>query len=328
MKHLTRAAASAVFSCLAAVVIAFSAHSNARPPGDTTPALPPPQSAESRETVTLSVTVTDEKGRYVDGLEKSYFTVLDKKLPLEITHFGAGNEPVSLGVVLDASAAMAGKGNMRRLRDELARFVEGSNGENEYFLMAFNERPRLLADWSRAGQTLLDRVESIEPKGSSALYDACYLGAEKAARGKHRKRALLLISDGRDEDSRRSSAELKKLLRETGVLLYSLILPGKGGLDSTIGLESWIFLSELSKATGGRAFFPNSSAELTELFGVIAQELRHQYQLGFRPADAARDGKWHPLKVKVEVPKGEARRGLSGLSVRAREGFFAAPRRR
>ena len=324
MKRLPQAAARLLFSCLALVVVLGTLHTAKAQQPAGTPAPPSSQSHETPGSVTLTVTVTADRGLYVDGLEKSHFTVLDNKTPLEITHFSAEDEPVSVGIILDASQSMAGRGNMRRLRDEVAEFIRRGNAENEYFLLAFNERPQLLVDWTRGGQAILDQIESIKPKRDTAFYDACYLGIEKVTHGKHRKRALLIIGDGEDNNSRYGLSELKKLLRESDVLLYSVVLSGTNDPESTLGLEGFSILGELSEVSGGLAYHPNSNAELTELFERIAHELRHQYRLGFKPADGARDGKWHQLKVKVTMPRDEKRPKLSGLAARAREGFFAA----
>ncbi|HJU55828.1 MAG TPA: VWA domain-containing protein [Pyrinomonadaceae bacterium] len=302
MKHLHRTTARLVFSCLALIVALSTLHTAKAQQPANTPAPPSSQSHETPDSVMLTVTVTDKRHLYIAGLEKSHFTVLDNKTPLEITHFSAEDEPVSIGIILDASQSMAGRGNMRRLSNEVAEFIRQSNGENEYFLIAFNERPQLLVDWTRGGQAILDRIESIEPKRDTAFYDACYLGVEKVKQGKHRKRALLIIGDGEDNHSRYGFQESRKLLKESDVLLYSVILSGNNDPASTLGLEGFSILGELSQISGGLAYHPNSNAELTEVFERFALELHNQYRLGFKLADGARDGKWHQLKVKVKAP--------------------------
>ena len=145
--------------------------------------------------ITFTVTVTDTYGRYVSGLGKSAFTVLDEKKPQDITFFSDDDAPVSVGVLFDVSGSMSGD-KIKRSRDALAKFIQTSHNMDEYFLIAFNSRAQLLLDRTRDGNAVLDKLTFVQTKNNTALYDACYLGVEKVQRGTHPKRALLLISDG------------------------------------------------------------------------------------------------------------------------------------
>jgi Ca-activated chloride channel family protein len=176
--------------------------------------------------ITLTVTVTDTYGRYVSGLSKSAFAVFDNKQQQEITYFSDDDSPVSVGVIFDVSGSMSGD-KVKRARDALAKFIQTSHDSDEYFLIAFNSRAQLLLDRTRDGDSILNKLTFVETKSQTALYDACYLGVEKVQRGAHPKRALLLISDGQDNDSRYTFNELRKLLKESDVTLYAIgILSG------------------------------------------------------------------------------------------------------
>jgi Ca-activated chloride channel family protein len=267
--------------------------------------------------ITLTVTVTDTYGRYVSGLDQKAFKVFEDKEEQNIEYFSDDDAPVSVGVIFDVSGSMSGD-KIRKAREALSRFIETSHDNDEYFLIAFNSRAQLLLDKTRDGDAVLDKLTFVETKSNTALYDACYLGVEKVSRGAHPKRALLLISDGQDNDSRYTFSEVRRLLKESDVVLYSIGILGGNDPGSSLGMDGQAVLDELSAVSGGKAFFPNTSAEMDELFERIALELRHQYSIAYRPKNFTNDGKWHKLKVKVTPP-----RGLPRLFVRSREGYYA-----
>jgi Ca-activated chloride channel homolog len=266
--------------------------------------------------VTVNVTLTDSYGRYVTGLSKEAFSIFDNKEEQQITHFSDDDAPVSMGVVFDVSGSM-GKEKLSRAREALRHFIDTSHGKDEYFLIGFNSRAQLLMDRTRDSDAMLSRLTFVEAKGNTALYDACYLGIERVTRGTHQKRALLVISDGQDNSSRYTFGELRRLLKETDVLIYAVGIIERGSPGS-LDMGGQALLDELASVSGGRAFFPETGAEMNEIFERIAIELRHQYSIGYRPSNFANDGKWHRIKVKVNPP-----RGLPRLFVRAKEGYYA-----
>jgi Ca-activated chloride channel family protein len=269
--------------------------------------------------ITFTVTVTDTYGRYVSGLGKNAFTVLDEKKPQEITFFSDDDAPVSVGVIFDVSGSMSGD-KIKRARDALSKFVQTSHNSDEYFLIAFNQRAQLLLDRTRDGNAVLDKLTFVQTRNNTALYDACYLGVEKVQRGAHPKRALLLISDGQDNNSRYTFSELRRLLKESDVVLYGVGILSGNDAGSQMGMEGQGILDELASVSGGKAFFPRSNAEMDDIFEQIALELRHQYSIGYKPVNFTNDGRWHKIKVKVTPP-----RGLPHLFVRAKEGYYALP---
>jgi Ca-activated chloride channel family protein len=266
--------------------------------------------------VTVNVTLTDSYGRYVTGLGKEAFTIYDNKQEQQITHFSDDDAPVSMGVVFDVSGSM-GRDKLSRAREALRHFIDTSHGGDEYFLIGFNSRAQLLMDRTRDSDAMLSRLTFVEAKGQTALYDACYLGIERVTRGAHQKRALLIISDGQDNSSRYSFGELRRLLKETDVLIYAVGIIERGS-PSSLDVGGQALLDELASVSGGRAFFPETAAEMNEIFERIAIELRHQYSIGYKPSNFTNDGKWHRIKVKVNPP-----RGLPRLFVRAKEGYYA-----
>jgi Ca-activated chloride channel family protein len=267
--------------------------------------------------ITFTVTVTDIYGRFVSGLGKSAFTIWDDKQPQEITYFSDDDSPVSVGILFDVSGSMSGD-KVRRARDALAHFIQTSHDRDEYFLIGFNSRAQLLVDRTRDGNAVLDKLTFVQTKNNTALYDACYLGVERVQRGTHPKRALLLISDGQDNNSRYTFNELRRVLKESDVVLYGVGILGGSDVGSSLGMEGQGIMDELAGVSGGKAFYPRSAAEMDDIFEQIALELRHQYSIGYRPPNFVNDGKWHKIKIKVAPP-----RGLPRLFVRSKEGYYA-----
>ena len=267
--------------------------------------------------VTVTVTVTDAYGRYVTGLNKNAFTIFDDKEEQQISFFSNDDAPVSLGVVFDVSNSMSGE-KILRAREALSRFIETSHNNDEYFLIGFNTRAQLLLDRTRDSNALLDKLTFVQTKGRTALYDACYLGLEKVTRGAHQKRAVLLISDGQDNSSRYTFSELRRLLKESDVIIYSVGILNSHDDTTSMGMGGRAILDELSGVSGGKSFYPSTAAEMNDTFEKIALELRNQYSIGYRPSNFQNDGKWHKLKVKIKAP-----RGLPRLFWRNKEGYYA-----
>ncbi len=317
-----RSIVSLVVLCILATILALGVEVRGQTPTPT----PQLQSVEDKGTVkvrvdlvTLTLTVTDLYGRYVSGLSKNAFTVFDNGVEQQITYFSDTDAPVSLGILFDVSDSMSGT-KIAKARHALERFINTSHPNDEYFLIAFNNRAQLLLDRTRNGEAVLDKLTLVNPRNNTALYDACYLGIEKVTRGTHQKKAMLIISDGQDNASRYNFGEVRRLMKESDVVVYAVgILDGRDS-GSSEGMLGKAFLDELTSVTGGKAFYPETDVEMDEIFERIALELRHQYSIGYVPDDFQTDGKWHKVKVKVKPP-----RGLPRLTVRSREGYFATP---
>jgi Ca-activated chloride channel homolog len=156
----------------------------------------------------------------------------------------------------------------------------------------------------------------MQTKGNTAFYDGVYLAAEKVQRGAYPKRVVLVISDGQDNNSRYTFGDLRKMVKESDVAIYSIGIEESG--NGSLALEGSGILDEISGVSGGKAFFPRTNAEMDDIFEEIALELRHQYAIGYKPKDFKPDGRWHHIKVKINPP-----RGLPRLFVRSKEGYFA-----
>jgi Ca-activated chloride channel family protein len=264
--------------------------------------------------VNVIISVTDPYGRFVTGLSKDHFDVFDDKVKQQIAHFTDEDAPVSLGIIYDVSGSM--KERLARSIKALRRFIETSHDDDDFFLIGFNDRAKLVQDFTTSGDQVIGHLMFINPKGSTALYDAAYLGVEKVQQGRHQKRALLIISDGQDNNSRYTYKELRNRVKEADVQVYAIGITDPA-TDTLAGFGRGV-LEEITRMTGGRAFFPNAfnEPELVEICTRIALELRHQYSVGFYPTDLTSEAKWHKVQVKVNPPK-----GLGRLSLTYKDGY-------
>jgi Ca-activated chloride channel homolog len=266
------------------------------------------------ETVFVRVTVSDSLGRYVTGLEKEHFKVFEDKIEQSINYFGQQSAPISVGIIFDVSASMKDNNNIRKAKSAISRFLQAENPEDECFLITFNHRANLAQEFTDGNSSVRNIVAFQKPGGKTAIYDAVYLGLDQVKRGKNEKKALILITDGEDNSSRYSPAEVRDFAKESDVQLYGIGELGK--LDS--GKYGTTELQNIVNLTGGRAFFPNSFNDLDYYIDLIHDELRHQYLLGYAPTNQAHDGKWRKIAVKLDAPQ-----DLPKLAIHAKEGYYA-----
>jgi Ca-activated chloride channel family protein len=270
----------------------------------------------SVDLVLVPVTVTDPIGRIVTGLEKHNFTVYDDKQKQAVRYFSREDAPFSMGIVLDVSGSMQDK--IEEAREAVTQFLRTANLQDEFFLITFSDRPRLLADFTRQPRRIGGSLLYTVPKGRTALLDAIYLGLNRLRHAHHRRKAMLVISDGGDNHSRYTSGEVKSVVKEADVQIYGI---GIFARDPTTEEEKYgpLLLSDLTDVSGGRTFVIENPNELDDVATKIGVELRNQYVLGYLPGEEDRDGKWHKIRVKLKAPK-----GLPPLTVYAKKGYYAA----
>lgn len=272
--------------------------------------------------VVLHTSVYDKSGHFVGGLKKEPFKVFEDSVAQTIASFSQEDVPVSLGIILDTS------GSMRRKIDLVTKaalaFVKASNPEDQTFLFGFDEDVELLEDYTSDIDLISDALENIIVTGGTALYDAIYLGVEKAQSGVKPKRAIVVISDGEDKDSYWKLEELVAKVQESDVQIYCVgftdPIPEKGlfGRFSKSGPErARDALRKIAEETGGKAYFPERIQEIQAIVAEIAHELRNQYSIGFVSSNTARDGSWRRVKVVLDGAS------ASGYHLRARSGYFA-----
>jgi Ca-activated chloride channel family protein len=179
------------------------------------------------ELINVTATVSDASGRFVPGLRQEDFTVYEDDQPVDVTHFSAERVPVSLGIAVDTSGSMAGQ-KIQEAQAALDRFLfELLDKEDQIFLYRFSSRPVLLQDWTRDRQLLSRALGRLTPNGGTAMYDAVADAIPLAQKGEHRKKALLVISDGNDTSSLTDIRDVKAQIRDSEVLVYAIGIDGE-----------------------------------------------------------------------------------------------------
>ncbi len=276
--------------------------------------------------VTLTSSVVDSKGRNVANLKKEDFLVLEDGARQEIAFFSSDERvPVSIGIVFDTSGSMVDK--LDGVQDAVKHFIETTKPADEIFLIRFSSDVELVVDFTDQKARLLKAVERLEANGSTALYDALYEGLQRVVRGKHRKKAILLITDGNDTSSDISYNEAVELARKSEVLIYCLGIGHgeRGSFGHLRGRDPDAIdinvLRSFSDSTGGRSYLlegeHHSGGEdrIDQAALEVSSELRQQYSLGYYPANKKKDGSYRTIKIQTANP---------AYTVRTRKGYWAA----
>ncbi len=249
--------------------------------------------------VLVPVTIIDGMNRLVKGLDRNNFEVYEGKSQQEIRYFSNEDAPVSIGIIMDISRSMASK--IERSREAVMEFLNAANPQDEFFMITFSDKPEEVSDFTQRVEDVQEKLLYTSPKGRTALLDAVYLGISKMRQAKYERKALLIISDGGDNHSRYSEREINSLVKESDVMIYAIGIYDRQfmTLEEALGPE---LLRNMSEVTGGYAFTIDNPNDLTNVAKAIGIMLRNQYLLGYRPASAARDGKWHKVKIKLKHP--------------------------
>jgi len=265
--------------------------------------------------VQVPVTVTDPMNRIVTGLERENFAVTDNNVPQTIRYFSSEDAPITIGVVFDLSGSMAPK--FVRARKALTEFLRTSNPLDEFFVVGFNDRPSVIVDYTSDVDDVEARMVMLKPENRTALIDAVYLGVDHLRQARYERKALLILSDGGDNRSRYTQGELERVVRESGVQIFSIGIFDNyaPSTEEQLGPE---LLKEICESTGGRLFTVVNAADLEDIAERISAELRNEYVLGYNPTEQKRDGSWRKLKVRLTPPP-----GLPLLTVHFREGYYA-----
>ena len=185
------------------------------------------------ELINVTATVTDSSGRFVSGLRKEDFRLFEDGQEQQVTHFNSERVPVSLGLVVDTSGSMEGE-RWSSARQALNRFLFQLLGpEDEVFLYRFDNQPELVEGWTTDRERIATGLARIRPRGATSLYDAVAEALPLAQSGRHRKKAIVVLSDGNDTNSRTTVREIKAMIRSTEVMAYAI------GIDTSDGGSSW-----------------------------------------------------------------------------------------
>jgi VWFA-related protein len=264
------------------------------------------------EVIRITATVFDAEGNLVAGLPRDVFEVYEDGAGQTVTQFTNERVPVSLAVLLDASDSMYGR-RIQDAREAVEHFLfELLDPSDEFLLLAFNHRPSVLTEWTRAKDVVQPALSNLQPFGGTALYDAVMTSLPLIANRKEQRAAILLISDGADSASDASLLQLRTAMLRSDVFAYAIAVdsPDPRPINAQVNP---VALREITDGSGGRTEVIQDTTDLQAATARIAEELNNQYLLGYDSPHGP-DGRYHSIRVRV---KGGAYR------VRARNGYVA-----
>ncbi|MEP7271770.1 MAG: VWA domain-containing protein [Acidobacteriota bacterium] len=272
------------------------------------------------ELVVLDVSVVDQNNTPVFSLTKEDFSVFEDKVKQELETLSREEVPLSFGVVIDTSGSMRSK--LQTVTDAGLSLIKEMRPDDEAFVAEFKDRPELVLDFSKDKRELEEALGELYTSGGTSLLDAIIATADYAhEKGKQRRKALIVITDGLDKNSSVKEKEVMEAMKEDEVQVY---LVGFINEDEPAGVfgrspakRAKELLTRLAEDSGGRAFFPKEASEMGAIAAQIAKDMRTQYVLSYSPSNAVRDGKFRTVKVTAAPKDGRK------LFARTRQGYYA-----
>jgi VWFA-related protein len=265
--------------------------------------------------VNILFTVTDKKGRFITDLARDDFEVIENKKDQKIMEFTAETDlPLRMGILVDTSNSI--RDRFRFIQEAAIEFINSvlRPKQDKALVVSFDTSAELVADLSDDPDRLAQTIRDLRPGGGTSLYDAVYFACrDKLAqeRPRHKfRRAMVILSDGDDNQSRVARDQALEMAQKADVVIYTIST--NYTRNETEGDK---VLRYLASETGGQAFFPFKVEDLSQSFENIANELRHQYNIFYRPEPMRTDGGYQTVSVKV--------RGRKDVVVRARKGYYA-----
>jgi VWFA-related protein len=270
------------------------------------------------ELVAVPVIVTGARGERVSGLTEENFRVFEDGRRRDIVVFHRGADAISLGVVVDRSQSMRGK--VTALKTAVSALLQSTRPDDQLFGVDFNDRVSLAlrgdAPFTRDARELETALATAFAGGRTALYDGVARGLQQLQRARPGTHALVVVSDGGDNASRRTYAEVLALARQSDAVVYAIGLMATSPADEE---EDAGLLKRLCRDTGGTAYFPATADEIVTVSSQIARDIREQYTLGFTPDPQTARTAFRKIHVTVSAP------GRGGLRVRTRSGYVLEP---
>lgn len=268
--------------------------------------------------VLIPVAVTDSLNRFVLGLQKEDFHLSEDGVEQSVAHFSGEDAPLSVGLVFDESGSMDYK--LRTSRAAVAEFLKTMNANDDAFLVEFSDNARLSVGFTANTGEIHDALEKAQAGGLTAMLDAINLAVSEMKKARNSRKAIVIVSDGGDNHSHYTAADIESLVREADVQIYAM---GVFEPSLTFGLtpeevSGPRLLSEIATQTGGRAFAAALTSDLPSVAARIGIELRNQYVLGYYPKNRITDGKYRHVEVKLAQPH-----GVSPLKAHWRLGYYA-----
>lgn len=248
--------------------------------------------------VLIPVSVTDPRNHPVTDLPPEGFRIFEGKAEQKILQVSTEDAPLSVGIVFDSSGSMASK--QAKAREAVAGFLKGAGPRDEFFLVDFNNATELAVPFTTDTDEIEARLLRSRSDGKTALLDAVYLATQYMKKARNPRRALLIISDGGENESRYSEREIRRLVQETDVWIYAIgVYPSAAATLPEEERGGPKLLTDLSEKTGGRHFAVHNANELPAAAAKIGLELRNQYILAYSPMNGDTDGKYRRVQVKL-----------------------------
>jgi Ca-activated chloride channel family protein len=267
------------------------------------------------------VSVLNDRSVFVPGLMEDNFRVLEDKVEQKLSVFKQEDVPVSFGLVVDNSGSMRDK--RPQVNAAALTFVKTSNQQDEGFVVNFNDDYYLDTehDFTSDLAEMRTALERIDARGSTALYDAVIGSLDHLKKGTRDKKVLLVVTDGEDNASRHSLENAVEQAQRADAVIYTVGVFSDDDIkhNHRAMKKARTALSELSNATGGLAFFPETADDTEAICTQIAHDIRNQYTIAYYPTNTAHDGTFRAVAVQVTPP-----RGAGKLTVRTRTGYYAS----
>lgn len=260
------------------------------------------------EIISIAATVTDAEGHPIPDLPRETFEVFEDGERQEITQFTNERVPIGLGLLLDVSDSMFGK-RIRDARAAVDRFLfDLLDPADEFFVFAFNHRPRPLTAWTHARDEVQRVLAGLQPSGGTAIYDAILAAVPVMATRTRQRAAILVISDGADTASDTTLRDVRSALLRSDAFAYAIAIdsPDRQAINTRVNADA---LREITAESGGRTEVVHSSEDLADATARIADELNHQYVLGYSSTHPA-DGRYHSIRLHAGNYRVAARRGF------------------
>jgi Ca-activated chloride channel family protein len=269
--------------------------------------------------VLIPVTVTDDVNRFVLGLQKEDFQLFEDGVEQNVSLFSGEDAPLSVGVLFDKSASMSYK--LGSSRDAITQLLNALNKEDEAFLVEFADLATPSVGFTGNTAEIRSALKNAQASGMTALLDAVNTGLVEMKGAKNSRKAIVVVSDGGDNRSHYTAAQIESLVREADVQIYAMGVfePVFSSALTPEEISGPRLLSEIATQTGGRAFAAAVPGDMPSVATRIAVELRNQYVLGYYPKNKSRDGKYRNVEVRVAPPPGLG----SPLKVHWRLGYYA-----
>lgn len=323
--RLHRLATVGILTCALAITLAGPAGGQQKRPVEPASPQDGDQIRLGTELVMLDVSVVDRANRPIYDIGKERFSVFEDGVPQQIDFFSKELAPVSLGLAIDTSGSMRSK--LESVIQAVTNLVQGNRPQDETAVIQFKDTVELIEEFTADTGDVKDALDGLISNGQTSLLDAIILAGDYVQKeGRHRRKALIIVTDGLERGSFYSLDDLVDHAREQDVRLY--LIGFTQDLDSQKGLfkkstktKAEQLLNKIAVETGGRSFFPKDISELSGITEQIALDLRTVYAVGYYPTNQKRDGTYRKVEVRVANPDG---RSDEKLVARTRAGYTSA----